>query len=92
MCILTLSLTPYSKSLFASFMGQFLIALTISFGESGRGSVREAVICHCGNKWVDVFCSLKIIMEPLFLLTGTRHFGKLFVFLVYTLYNRKCFH
>ena len=55
MCILTLSWTPYSKSLVASFTGQFLIALIISFGESGRGSAREAVICHCGNKWVAVF-------------------------------------
>ena len=54
-CTLRLSWTPYSKFVFASFTGQSLITLIISFGESGRGSVREAVICNCGNKWVAVF-------------------------------------
>ena len=47
----------YKRSLFTSFPGQFLVAFIISFGESGRGSVCKAVICHYGNMWVgDCVC------------------------------------
>ena len=65
-----------------------MIALIISFGENGRLSVRGAVICHCGNKWVGVFVIISLITE--------RHNGvsvsvsdasdidTVFVFLVYT--------
>ena len=52
-----------SRSLLASFPGQLLIGLIIYFGESGRGSVREAVICYCGNMWVGVFVIIILIIE-----------------------------
>ena len=89
MCTLRLFWTPYSISLFSSFSGQSLIAFTISFGESGPGSVLEAVICHCGNKWVAVFLSLKIIMELPFLLTRPDILGNYLspLFIPYTIEN-----
>ena len=65
-----------------------MIALIISFGENGRGSVRGAVICHCRNKWVGVFVIISLITEShngvSVSASDASDIGKLFVFLVYT--------
>ena len=40
-----------------------VVTTVIYFGVNGRGNVREAVICHCGNMLEGVFVIIILIVE-----------------------------